>query len=71
MQGDGEGAEQLGRLLELRPAVPFAGSKGIATTLRPYQRLGVDWLLFLDVDGPLIPFGGPSDPYKGRCSDNG
>lgn len=45
--GKGEGAERLGRLLELRPAVPFAGAKGIATELRSYQRLGVDWLLFL------------------------
>jgi superfamily II DNA or RNA helicase len=45
--GDGEGAERLGRLLELRPAVPFSGASGIATLLRPYQRLGVDWLLFL------------------------
>ncbi len=47
VRGEGEGAERLGRLLELRPAVPFTGSKGIATPLRPYQRLGVDWLLFL------------------------
>src|SRR5437763_10116807 len=47
VSGEGEGAERLGRLLELRPAAPFTGSKGIATTLRPYQRLGVDWLLFL------------------------
>jgi superfamily II DNA or RNA helicase len=47
VRGEGEEAERLGRLLELRPAVPFTGSKGIATTLRPYQRLGVDWLLFL------------------------
>jgi len=45
--GESEGAQKLGRLLELRPAVPFAGARGIATSLRPYQRFGVDWLLFL------------------------
>jgi superfamily II DNA or RNA helicase len=45
--GDGDGAERLGRLLELRPAAPFMRTKGIATDLRAYQRIGVDWLLFL------------------------
>jgi hypothetical protein len=45
--GDGDGAERLGNLLELRPAAPFTGAKGLATDLRPYQRIGVDWLLFL------------------------
>lgn len=37
----------LGRLLELRPAAPLDDLRGIATPLRPYQRAGVDWLLFL------------------------
>ncbi|MEA2601474.1 MAG: hypothetical protein QOF89_2466 [Acidobacteriota bacterium] len=45
--GGGDGAERLGRLLELRPAAPFTGSKGLSTDLRAYQRIGVDWLLFL------------------------
>lgn len=40
-------SEILGRLLDLRPAEPISGVRGIATTLRPYQKIGVDWLLFL------------------------
>lgn len=43
----GEGSDLLGRLLELRPAEPLGHPRGIATLLRPYQRIGVDWLLFL------------------------
>jgi superfamily II DNA or RNA helicase len=45
--GDGEAAARLGGLLELRPAVPFVASPGLATTPRAYQKIGVDWLLFL------------------------
>jgi superfamily II DNA or RNA helicase len=37
----------LDRLLHLRPAEPFTVPRGLATPLRPYQRLGVDWLRFL------------------------
>jgi len=37
----------LDRLLHLRPAAPFAPSRGLATPLRPYQAIGVDWLRFL------------------------
>lgn len=43
----GADAALLGRLLELRPAAPCGDLRGIATPLRPYQRIGVDWLLFL------------------------
>ena len=45
--GDGEAAARLGGLLELQPAAPFQGSSGLATTPRNYQKIGVDWLLFL------------------------
>ncbi|HYO11932.1 MAG TPA: DEAD/DEAH box helicase, partial [Thermoanaerobaculia bacterium] len=43
----GEVAALLGRLLELRPAGAAGEIRGLATPLRPYQRLGLDWLLFL------------------------
>ncbi len=43
----GGAAAFLGSLLELRPAEPLGHPRGIATLLRPYQRVGVDWLLFL------------------------
>jgi SNF2 family DNA or RNA helicase len=42
-----ENAALLERLLHLRPASPFQPSAGLATTLRPYQRIGVEWLRFL------------------------
>ncbi len=38
----GEGSDLLGRLLDLRPAEPLGETKGIATTLRLYQRIGVE-----------------------------
>ncbi|HEX6901453.1 MAG TPA: DEAD/DEAH box helicase [Thermoanaerobaculia bacterium] len=40
-------SEILERLLDLRPAEPVAEVRGIATPLRAYQRIGVDWLTFL------------------------
>ena len=43
----GEGSEVLGRLLELRPAESLGETRSIATPLRTYQRIGVNWLLFL------------------------
>ncbi|HSF42293.1 MAG TPA: DEAD/DEAH box helicase, partial [Thermoanaerobaculia bacterium] len=43
----GADAALLSRLLELRPAAPCGDLQGVATALRPYQRTGVDWLLFL------------------------
>ncbi|HKI05768.1 MAG TPA: DEAD/DEAH box helicase [Thermoanaerobaculia bacterium] len=47
----GDGASLLGRLLELRPAEPLGNPQGIATSLRNYQRIGVDWLLYLCENG--------------------
>jgi superfamily II DNA or RNA helicase len=43
----GPGAEIVDRLLRLSPAAPFRPPVGLATLLRPYQRLGVEWLRFL------------------------
>jgi superfamily II DNA or RNA helicase len=37
----------LDRLLHLTPAEPFTVPRGLATPLRPYQHIGVDWLRFL------------------------
>jgi superfamily II DNA or RNA helicase len=45
--GDAEASARLGGLLELRPAAPFVDSPGLATPPRAYQKIGVDWLLFL------------------------
>ncbi len=47
VKAEGRGAAIVDRLLRLSPAAPFHPSAGLATTLRPYQRLGVDWLRFL------------------------
>jgi superfamily II DNA or RNA helicase len=41
------GMDALGRLLRLAPAAPFVPPPGLATPLRPYQQIGVDWLRFL------------------------
>jgi SNF2 family DNA or RNA helicase len=41
------GAALLDRLLRLTPAEPFAPPRALATPLRPYQTIGVDWLRFL------------------------
>jgi superfamily II DNA or RNA helicase len=46
----GEEAAVLEHLLDLRPGEPLNGSAGLAglaTVLRPYQRIGAEWLLFL------------------------
>ena len=45
--GNAEAAARLGGLLDLRPAEPFQETPGIATPLRIYQKIGIDWLLFL------------------------
>lgn len=47
VRGEGGAAARLGSLLELRPAEPFVGTYGLATAPRAYQRIGIDWLLFL------------------------
>ena len=44
---DGEASARLGGLLDLKPAAPFAKTGGLATEPRIYQKIGVDWLLFL------------------------
>jgi SNF2 family DNA or RNA helicase len=44
---DASGAEIVDRLLRLTPAEPFEVPRGLATPLRHYQLLGVDWLRFL------------------------
>jgi len=41
------GAAGLGGLLELRPALPLPPLAGLRSELRPYQRIGLDWLRFL------------------------
>jgi superfamily II DNA or RNA helicase len=43
----GEAAARLGGLLDLKPAAPFARTEKLATEPRVYQKIGVDWLLFL------------------------
>jgi superfamily II DNA or RNA helicase len=45
--GEDGRSQILRRLLSLAPAEPWEQTKGLATTLRPYQRKGVDWLRFL------------------------
>lgn len=54
VKGEGAQAPLLERLLELRPAQPLAPLQGLASTLRAYQRIGVEWLRFLYENG----FGG-------------
>ncbi len=49
--GDGDTALLLNRVLELRPAQPLQELKGLASTLRAYQKIGVEWLLFLFENG--------------------
>ncbi|HVT58325.1 MAG TPA: DEAD/DEAH box helicase [Thermoanaerobaculia bacterium] len=43
----GKSTAALATLLELRPARPPGPLAGLATPLRPYQRIGLDWLRFL------------------------
>jgi superfamily II DNA or RNA helicase len=40
-------SDALDRLLHLRPAEPLRPLRGLATTLRPYQLAGAEWLRFL------------------------
>jgi len=44
---NGEASARLGGLLDLKPAAPFARTATLATEPRIYQKIGVDWLLFL------------------------
>ena len=49
--GDAPMTSWLQRLFELRPANNLPELKGLTSTLRPYQKLGVEWLLFLFENG--------------------
>ncbi|MEW6375179.1 MAG: DEAD/DEAH box helicase, partial [Thermodesulfobacteriota bacterium] len=45
--GDGEMASLFIRMLDLKPATPLPELDGMTSPLRSYQKLGVEWLLFL------------------------
>ena len=45
--GQGEKVEMTKKILEWRPARPMPPLKGITSSLRPYQKLGLEWLYFL------------------------
>jgi superfamily II DNA or RNA helicase len=49
--GNPEMTACLQRMFELKPTSPLQELKGLASTLRPYQKLGVEWLLFLFENG--------------------
>jgi superfamily II DNA or RNA helicase len=45
--GHGKKVETLKRFLEWRPSRPIPPLNGMKTSLRPYQRMGLEWLYFL------------------------
>ena len=47
ISGTGTRAAIIERLLELRPSQPLAPLQGLHSELRPYQKIGVEWLHFL------------------------
>ncbi len=49
--GKGEAADRFKRLLDLKPAKPLEELRGLTSSLRPYQELGTEWLLFLFENG--------------------
>lgn len=49
--GKSKAAAIVKSMLELRPPQPLPEPKGLTSGLRPYQRLGVDWLYFLFENG--------------------
>src|SRR3990170_7405132 len=49
--GKPEMTSWLQRIFELKPASPLPELKGSASTLRPYQKVGAEWLLFLFENG--------------------
>ena len=51
ISGDPEMISWLQRMFELKPGKPLPELKGLTSTLRPYQRRGVEWLLFLFENG--------------------
>ena len=54
IDGDAEPVGLLNRILALRPSTGLPPLKGMLSALRPYQRLGTEWILFLFENG----FGG-------------
>lgn len=51
---DNDGARLLKRIIDLKPSQPFPEIKGLISRLRPYQKLGSEWITFLYESG----FGG-------------
>lgn len=51
VEGEGNRTEFLRRFLALRPADPLVEPDGLVSVLRPYQKLGVEWLQFLYENG--------------------
>ena len=49
--GDGDRADLLKRVLELKPMRPLPELKGMISSLRPYQEWGVEWIWFLFENG--------------------
>jgi len=49
--GDGDMASLFIRMLDFKPATPLPELDGMTSPLRPYQKLGVEWLLFLFENG--------------------
>ena len=47
VEGNDDPARLLDDMLNLRPARPLPKLEGLTSALRPYQKLGVEWLLFL------------------------
>ncbi len=54
VKGEKKKADLLKRVLDLSPARHLRHLKGMTSTLRTYQRLGLEWIRFLDENG----FGG-------------
>ena len=51
VEGEGGRTDFLRRFLALRPADPLVEPEGLRSVLRPYQKLGVEWLKFLYENG--------------------
>lgn len=51
VEGEGDRTDFLRRFLALRPADPLVEPEGLQSILRPYQKLGVEWLKFLYENG--------------------
>ena len=49
--GKSKAAANVKSMLELRSPQPLPEPKGLTSALRPYQRLGVEWLYFLFENG--------------------